>query len=242
MTHLISPYRVNWLCALPAVLLGLWGPPFHCLICCCIASDRVFSLLTPMRYRQFNQKYALCMIFLCAVLVTILDAVGLTISPLFKIVVCREFSDNLDRGFKQAFAGLMLAYFSLTVLLYLVMITCFHYRRKISGNENDALFRQQAAVMPAIKVMMILYLATGVLGEALINAARSIEPSPLFLPIRGFGSILKSIGCLVEIFSLMIKSSKFRLCCKAFLGCKPRAVGQTTSVGVTSRAECETRY
>src|SRR5207237_5959649 len=59
------------------------------------------------------------------------------------------------------------------VALYATMLACFRFRHKFASEAHsyqDPFMKQQLAVMPTIKLIMLLYFATSVLPDIIVEA------------------------------------------------------------------------
>lgn len=234
--------RTGLKCLLLTGVLGIWGIAFHAQMACLIAIDRLISVTAPLKYRQLGQRYALGMTAGCAILVTIQEVIGFFTSPnLYIPMMCTEFMDALHPLYILTYAKINLAYCVINVLSYLGMMICFRYRHKFCKDVaafQDTFMKQQLAVMPTVKLMVLLYLVTGVLAELLVNIGLMLpmdEPAFIFIML---GTILKDASSLVEGFALLVRNRKFRKCFRELLGWRENTITATnTSTVLTSQSQ-----
>jgi len=215
-------------CILSIGSLALWGFTFHAQMTCIVAIDRVIGITMPTRYRLFGNRYWLG--FLCFSLTTVTAhvAVGFITAPLNEVVVCNEPVNALNVAYFETYVGTLIFFSVSIVVLYATMLACFKFRHKFASEAHsyqDPFMKQQLAVMPTIRLMMLLYVSTSVLADLVLTASEMLlPPGPQHFVLATIATILKNSSTLVESFSLFVRNKKFRERCLSLIGCKSIAV------------------
>lgn len=224
--------RTGLQCLLLCGVLGIWGIAFHSQLSCLIAIDRLVSVTAPIRYRQLGKRYAFTVLITCAVITTLHEIIGFATAPLGQELLCTEFMDALHPLFIKSYAEINLFYCVVNVLAYGGMMICFRFRHLFSSDAatfQDTFVKQQLAVMPTVKLMVFMYLLTGVLAEILVNVGLQLPAGePAFILLTA-GTILKDASSMVEGLSLFVRNRKFRECFRIMVGCKSNVVTSLVS-------------
>lgn len=220
--------RTGLECLLSTGVFGIFGIAYHALINCLVGVDRLISLLVPIKYRNFGNRYVIYTLSACALFVISQETTGFFVSPLYTKLVCRNFPEALHPLFIGTYAALNLFYCTTSVTVYSAMLVCFQYKKQ-KNNEGTIAYKtfmkQQSAAMPTVKLMTVLYFVCGIVPEILINVALKFDLNNQWVNNQLMvGDFLKNCSSMVEIVSLTIRSNKFRSGARAVLGMKEHLV------------------
>lgn len=216
---LIGFRRTGLQCLFLDGIFGLWGIAFHSQMACFVAIDRLVSITFPMRYRHLGKRYALGILACCATITTAQEIAGFATAELHNVKTCTEFQETLTPAFMTAYAGLNLFYCTFNVAIYAAMLICFQLRQKFTKDTaSDTFMKQQIAVMPAIKLMTLMYSLSGILAEILISVSLALPWNQGVFFLMALGAVLKDASSVVEGTSLLARSKKFRECLKVLVG------------------------
>lgn len=208
---------LGWQCLLALGTASLFGVPFNAQVTCFVGLDRLVSLIAPIKYHSFGRRYVKFLLCLSAVVVLFQECVGFALSPLTKVVPCSALIEVIHSKFYAIYGGMNFLYCLANVIVYVAVLVVFHYRRAkvhATSYEYSNFMKQQTAIMPTIRLLMLLYLLFGVLPEILFNVGLKPQEGKWNASINTTVAYLKLCNCFVEVTALTLCCKKFRQCLK----------------------------
>lgn len=185
-----------------------------------ISIDRLLGAVSPVLYRRRGRGYVAAGLSLCAVYGMVELFVLLISRPPNEMVEsCADNAVVSGRIFMQVFSISNLFFCALCVAGYLAMLLYLQVQKaKVHSlackggfetmTEKLLYLKQYKAVMPAAKLLLILYMLLGIAPEVFYCIASRVPEWSK--PLSNAGEQLKIASALVEIISLSVRSQQFR--------------------------------
>lgn len=203
--------RTRLQCLLSCVT-GIFGIAFHSFATCLIGIDRLISLWLPVRYRNLGNRYVITVLSIGGAIVMSEVILIFAMTPWYETIECVSISRAGHAVAIAIYIGLNFFLCSLSVVVYSAMIACFYFKAKKfepGSPEHTIFMKQQAIVMPTVRLLAFFWFVCGVLPEVIIGTVSRLDQTRFLMVLEWIANFLKINTSLVEFISLVS-------CCKGF--------------------------
>lgn len=208
---------------------GIFGIAFHSFATCLIGIDRLISLIAPVYYRNLGGRYVIAVLSISGSFVLAEVIFIFAMTPLYESIECVSFSRVANPIASAVYIGLNFFLCSLSVVVYCAMLGCFYIKSKKyepGSAEHNIFMKQQAVVMPTVRLLAVFLLVCGVLPEVIIGISSRLDETTPMAGLHWTANVLVMSNSLVEFVSLALCCERFRTCMKSMF-CRRRLDSNT---------------